>query len=354
MVERPAGVIGGFDCHIDFHVAVVLDPLGQLLGKGSFPATSAGYRKAFGWMSAFGTVIAVGVESTGSYGSGLSRFLAKQGLRVIEVNQPHPHTRARRGKNDAIDAEAAARKVLSGEAAGAAKDSSGIVESIRQLTVAHNGATKARTAALCQFRDLVVTAPAAIREKLAVRKTLESKARLCLRIRPDPGPVAAPVNAAKVALRSVARRIQHLTKEIEEIHTQLEELTAIAAPTTLSRLGLGTHNTAVLMTAAGENIERFKSEASFAHLCGVAPISATSGRTKRHRLNHAGNRQANRALHMIAIVRLRYCTRTRTYMERRLKEGKTKREIIRCLKRYLVREVFRALRADLSTLVVRT
>jgi transposase len=354
MADDLVGVIGGFDCHIDFHAAVALDSLGQLLGTEFFPATSDGYRKALGWVSGFGPVIAVGVESTGSYGSGLSRFLANEGLRVIEVNQPHPHTRTRRGKDDAIDAEAAARKVLSGEATGAAKDSTGIVESIRQLTVARTGATKARTAALCQFRDLVITAPAPIRENLAVRRTLESKARLCVRTRPNPGTPTNPVNAAKVALRSVARRIQHLAEEIKELDARLKGLIAIAAPGTLRRLGLGTHNTTTLLTAAGENIERFSSEASFAHLCGVAPIPATSGRTRRHRLNHAGNRQANRALHMIAIVRLLYCGRTQAYMERRLTEGKTKREVLRCLKRYLVREIYRTLRADLTTLSLRT
>jgi len=194
-------------------------------------------------MCGFGPIIAVGVESTGSYGSGLSRFFAKKGLRVIEVNQPHPHTRARRGKDDAIDAEAAARKVLSGEAAGAAKDTSGIVKSIRQLTVARSGATKARTAALCQFRDLVITAPAAIRENLDERKTVESKARLCVRIRPDPGTPVDPITAAKVTLRSVARRVQHLAEEIEELDSRLEDLIAIAAPATLRGLGLGTQNT---------------------------------------------------------------------------------------------------------------
>jgi len=131
-------------------------------------------------------------------------------------------------------------------------------------------------------------------------------------------------------------------------------LVAIAAPNTLGRLGVGTHNTASLPVAAGENIERFRSEASFAHLCGVAPLPASSGRTLRHRLNHGGKQQANRALHMIAIVRLRYCPRTRVYRDRRIQEGETKTEVIRCLKRYLVRELFRSLRADLSTLHTRT
>jgi transposase len=352
MSDAVEGVIVGFDCHVDSHVAAALDPLGRLLGTASFCTTSTGYQNALAWMRAFGPVIAVGVESTGSYGAALARFLTDARIRVVEVNQPHPHTRSRRGKDDPIDAEAAARKVLSGEARGAAKDTSGIVESIRQLMVARDGAVKARTAALCQLGDLVVTSPAPLREKLARRRSLEGKAALCCRLRPS-GEGQDPMRAAKIALRSVARRIQELAVEIDRLAEELDALVAIAAPNTLGGLGLGTHNTATLLVAAGENIDRFRSESSFAHLCGVAPLPASSGRTTRHRLNHGGNRQANRALHMIVIVRLRYCLQTRAYRDRRIQEGKTKAEVIRCLKRYVVREVFRTLRADLGTLTAR-
>jgi len=354
MRGAPVGVIAGFDCHTDMHVSAALDPLGRLLGTESFRATPDGYRQALAWLGSLGPIIAVGVESTGSFGAALARFLGEQGLRVIEINQPHPYTKARRGKNDAIDAEAAARKVLSGEATGAAKDTSGIVEAIRQLTVARDGAIKARAAALCQFGDLVVTAPAPLRDRLAERKTLEGKAALCTPMRADLSNRRDPTTAAKVALRSVARRIVTLTAEAAVLAAQLDRLVAIAAPTTLRQLGLGTQNTAALLIAAGENIERFSSEAAFAHLCAAAPVPASSGRTRRHRLNYSGNRQANRALHMIVIVRLRYCPMTRAYMDRRLRDGKTKLETIRCLKRYVVREVYRTLRADLGTLAART
>lgn len=354
MRDAPVGVIGGFDCHSDMHVSAALDPLGRLLGTESFRATGDGYRQALAWLGSFGPIIAVGVESTGSFGAALARSFGEQGLRVIEINQPHPYTKARRGKTDAIDAEAAARKVLSGEATGAAKDTSGIVEAIRHLTVARDGAIKARAAALCQFGDLVVTAPTAVRERLSARKTLEGRAALCARMRPNLSNHTDPATAAKVALGSVACRIVTLTREAAELAAQLNRLVAIAAPITLQQLGLGTQNTAALLIAAGENIERFRSEAAFAHLCAAAPVPASSGRTTRHRLNSSGNRDANRALHMIVIVRLRYCPRTRAYMERRLREGKTKKETIRCLKRYLVREVYRTLRADLGTLITRT
>jgi len=354
MPDSPRAVIGGIDCHTDFHIAVALDPLGRVLGTESFPATCAGYDSTYRWLASFGPIAAVGVESTGSYGAALARSLAGRGCRVIEVNQPHRHLRSRRGKDDAIDAEAAARKVLSGEATAAAKDTTGIVESIRQLSVARNSAVKARTAALCQLGDLLVTAPAALRAQLDGRRTLEGKAAVCARLRPDTSRLADPAQAAKAALASLGRRIAQLGAEADELERSLGRLVAAAAPATVSRLGCGTHHTATLLIAAGENIDRLGSEASFAHLCAVAPIPASSGRTSRHRLNYAGNRAANRALHMIVLVRLRYCERTRSYLDRRVAQGKTKKEAIRCLKRFIARELYRTLRADLATLKTRT
>ena len=350
MPHESVGIIGGFDCHSAVHVGAALDSLGRLLGTASFPATPAGYRRALAWIRAFGPVAAVGVESTGSYGAALARVLGDAGERVIEINQPHRHIRARRGKSDTIDAEAAARKVLSGEATGTAKDTGGIVESIRLLSVARDGAVKARKAALCQLGDLLVTAPAAIREQLSMRRSLEGKATVCASFRIRRMEAVDPFIAAKLALRSVARRVLELTREAKALATQLDDLVTRAAPTTRGQLGLGTQNTATLLVAAGENIDRLRSEAAFAHLCAAAPIPASSGRTTRHRLNPNGNRQANRALHMVVIVRLRYCARTRAYLERRVEEGRSKREAIRCLKRYLAREVYRTLREDLRAL----
>lgn len=354
MPDQHQAVIGGIDCHSDFHVVAALDALGRVMGTESFPATSAGYRLTYMWLASFGRIAAVGVESTGSFGAALTRSLIERGCRVIEINQPHPHLRSRRGKNDAIDAEAAARKVLSGEATAAAKDTTGVVEAIRQLSVARNSAVKACTAALCQLGDLLVTAPAALREQLDGRRTLEAKAAVCARLRPDTDRLADPAQAAKTALCTLGRRIARLGAEAADLERHLDRLVAAAAPSTLSRLGCGTHHTATLLVAAGENIDRLGSEASFAHMCATAPVPASSGRTSRHRLNFAGNRAANRALHMIVLVRLRYCERTRSYMERRLTEGKTKKEVIRCLKRFVARELYRTLRADLATLTTRT
>lgn len=313
MPDSPRTVIGGIDCHTDFHVAAALDPLGRVLGTESFPAACAGCRSTCRWLVSFGPIAAVGVESTGSFGAALARSLVERGRRVVEVNQPHLHTRARRGKTDAIDAEAAARKVLSGEATTAAKDTTGIVEAIRQLSIARNGAVKARSAALCQLGDLLVTAPAALRAQLDTRRTLEGKAAVCARLRPDTSRLADPAQAAKAALRSLGRRIAQLGSEAAELERHLDKPVAVAAPATLSRLGCGTHHTAALLVAAGENIDRLGSEASFAHLCAAAPVPASPGRTSRHRPNFSGNRTANRALHMIVIVRLRYRERTRAY-----------------------------------------
>ncbi len=354
MPDQQQAVIGGIEGHTDFGVAAALDPLGRVLGTQSFPATCAGYRLTHTWLASFGPITTVGVESTGSFGAALTRSLIDQGCRVIEINQPHPHLRSRRAKNDTIDAEAAARKVLSGEATAAATDTTGTVEAIRQLSITRNSAVKARAAALCQLGDLLVTAPAALRDQLDTRRTPQGTAAVCARLRPDTDRLADPAQAANPALRSLGRRVAQLGAEADELGRRLDRLVATAAPTTLSRLGCGTHHTATLLVAARHNIDRLSTEASVAHLCAAAPVPASSGRTQRHRLNFAGNRDANRALHMIVIVRLRYRERTRSYTERRLAQRKTKKEAIRCLKRFVAPQLYRTLRADLATLTTRT
>jgi transposase len=340
-------VVGGVDCHSRVHHAVALDQTGRRLGDRAFPATSAGYADLLGWLRRFGAVAVVGVESTGSYGAALTRFLLGAEVRVVEVNQPHAHLRRRRGKTDAVDAEAAARKVLSGEATAIPKDMSGAVEAIRQVRLARRSAVSARSIALCQLGDLIVTAPAALRARLS-RKTLRGQAGICARLRPDRRRLADPVQAAKLALRTLARRIEALDAEIAQLDEYLEQLVPAVAPRTVALLGIGPHHAGQLLVTAGQNITRLHSEAAFAHLCGVDPIPASSGKTTRHRLNHGGDRDANSALHMIAIVRLRYCERTKAYAARRTAEGRSKREIIRCLKRYLAREIYRSLRTDLA------
>jgi transposase len=350
MPKNKPVVIGGVDCHKQTHHAFVLTEHGQRLADREFPATQAGYRGLLEWLRSYGQLTRVGVEGTGSYGAGLCRHLGRAGVEVIDVNRPHQQLRQRRGKSDPIDAEGAARSVLSGQATAIAKDSTGIVEAIRQLRVARETAVKARTAALCALGELIVSAPAELRESLAERKTLPGQATLCARSRPDPARLAEPTQAAKMALRSVARRIQDLDAEITQLDDQLRPLVARAAPRTIALLGIGTHHAGQLLVTAGENITRIRTEAAFAHLCAAAPIPASSGQTRRHRLNPYGNRQANRTLHLIAIVRLRYSPATRAYAERRRGDGMSNKDILRCLKRYIAREVYRTLRADLTAL----
>jgi transposase len=350
MTQDQPLVIGGVDAHADTHHFAALDQRGALLATKEFPTTTPGYAQALDWLSGFGEIDAVAVESTGSYAAALVRYLREHDVRVVEVNQPHAHTRRRIGKSDPIDAEMAARLLLAGKATVTPKETDGIIESIRMLRVARNSAVKSRTAATVQIRDLIITAPQPLRDQLADRKTLRGKATICARFRLSEDNLSRPLHAAKFALRSLAQRIEALDREIDSLGQQLELLVAAAAPRTTALLGISTGHAGQLLITAGENIDRLNGEASFAALCGASPIPASSGKTTRHRLNPGGDRQANRALHLIAVCRLRYCQRTRAYAERRAREGKSQREIMRCLKRYIAREVYNTLRADLSHL----
>jgi transposase len=336
----------GVDTHKDIHVAVALDGLGRRLGTLSVPAIPAGYENLVNWARGFGPLERAGVEGTGSFGAGLTRFLQEaEGTKVFEVIRPKRRDQYRSGKSDPIDAEAAARSVLAGTAIGQPKDADGEVEMIRTLRITRRSALKARAQAANQIQALLVTAPEGLKSELCELSTarlIEKASRL------RPGATLSDVEAAtKFALRSVARRYQHLSKEISELDEQLNRLVIEVAPQLVAVEGIGTDTAASLLIAAGDNPERLKNEAAFAHLCGAAPIPASSGKTVRHRLNRHGDRDANRALYVIAICRMSRDKRTRAYVERRTKEGKSKKEIIRCLKRYIAREVYRIL-ASLS------
>jgi transposase len=350
MTDQRGAVVAGVDAHTDEHHVAVVDVQGRLLGAAAFPTTAEGYALLISWLRRHGRIDRVGVESTGAYAAGLVRELLVNGIRVVEVNQPHPHARQRLGKSDPIDAELAARAALSGTAAAVPKQTSGIVEAIRQLSVARAGALKARTAALQQLDDLVITAPEQLRGQLRHGRTLKARASLCLNLRPDNNRLHEPLQAAKLALRSLARRVRDLDREIVELDQKLEQLVTAAAPRTVQLFGVGTQSASQLLLTAGQNIDRLKGEAAFAKICGAAPIQASSGRTTRYRLDFGGDRQANRALHMIAVCRLRYCHRTQAYAARRKAEGLNRREILRCLKRYIARETYHTLRADLEAL----
>jgi transposase len=336
-LTRTATVFGGVDTHADTHVAAAIDPIGRLLGTAEFATTPTGHRELLCWLRNHGDVETVGVEGTGAWGAGLARFLARAGVAVVEVDRPNRQHRRRHGKSDPVDAEAAARAALSGDACGVPKSRSGAVESIRALRVARRSALKARTQAGNQLHALVVTAPYKLRERLRGLPTR----RLALHTtRLRPGDPATPTGGTKTSLRSIGRRWIALDTEIQELSDLLDTLVADTAPDLIARHGVGTETAAALLIAAGDNPHRLHSEASFAALCGTSPIDASSGRNQRHRLNRGGNRDANNALWWITIVRMRSCDRTKAYVAKRTSEGLTKKEIIRCLKRYIARELY--------------
>ncbi|WP_375502157.1 IS110 family transposase [uncultured Jatrophihabitans sp.] len=349
MARTKRQIIGGVDTHASTHHAAVLDLHGRLLDDAQFAATPAGYAQMLSWMRKRGQVQSVGIEGTGAYGAGLARHLHEHGVDVLEVPRPDRRLRRQRGKSDPIDAEAAARTVLAGNASGAPKLATGPIEAIRMLRVARTGAVKAKTAAANTLQAVLVTAPEPLRGQLRALSTAEL-INACLRLRPDTTSLHDPVQAAKMSLRSIATRARALDTKARTLKKQLDALTAAAAPATSAIFGLGPDTVSALLIAIGDNPDRLRSEAAFAHLCGVAPIPASSGKTNRHRLHRGGDRSGNRALHIAVVVRLRYDPRSRAYATRRTTQGKTMPDIIRCQKRYLAREVFTALRADYAAI----
>jgi transposase len=341
IVEAARPVTGGVDTHLDVHVAAALDPIGGVLGVESFSTTPKGYRSLLEWLGSFGPVAKVGVEGTGAYGAGLARFLRTSGIEVIEVSRPNREERRLQGKSDPIDAVEAARSALSGRARATAKSRDGQVEAIRALLVAKRSARVARTRALTQIRNLCVTGPDGLRARLqgVSSDTLAGKAASLRPRRSDP-----VEHGTSVAVASLGRRVLALDEETARLDELLGELVAEVAPQLLEIHGIGVDTAAVLLEVAGDNGERVRSEAAFARLCGVAPLPTGSGKTSgRYRLSRGGNRQANQALWRIVMTRMAFDPRTKAYVERRTREGLSKREVIRVLKRYVAREVYRHL-----------
>ena len=337
--DRIDGVVvfGGVDTHRDAHVGAVVDTAGRLLGSAQFRADPGGYAQLVAWMESRGRIRGVGVEGTGSYGAGLARHLGEAGIGVVEVNRPNRQLRRRRGKDDHTDAEAAARAALSGEATAVPKSGDGPVEWIRMLTVVRRSAVKNHTQAANQIHSVAVTAPEPLKAQLR-GLNLKAQVRVCARFRPSG---ESSVSYAKQALRRLARRYQTLDTEIAELDVEIRRLCAKTNPALLAAHGVGPDSAAALLIAAGDNPERMKSERSFAALCGVSPVQASSGRTVRHRLNRGGNRQANSALWRIATTRMRTDASTKEYVTKRQAQGKKRTEIIRCLKRHIAREIYR-------------
>jgi transposase len=342
-------IIIGVDTHKYAHVAVAVDHLGARIAAQHVAANREGYAQLEAWAASLagnGRVVAYGVEGTGSYGVGLASFLRRTGHRVIEVNRGDRRSRRSNGKSDTLDAEAAARAVLGGQAVAIPKSADGAAEMIRQIKIARDTARKAKTSAIVTLKALIVTAPAELREQLS---GLSDKALIdrCAGLRP--GALLSPIASTKHALRTLAKRFLMLQAEIGEHDAILDDLTRNHAPTLREGIGVGADTAAEMLIVFGDNPERIHSEAAFSKLCGASPIPASSGLTNRHRLSRAGHREANAALYRAVIVRMRFHRPTIDYVARRTAEGLSKRDIIRCLKRYLAREIFQAVMTDHRT-----
>ncbi|WP_165174118.1 IS110 family transposase [Adlercreutzia sp. ZJ242] len=349
MAEERRFVIGGVDTHRDRHCAAAVDATGAQLGCRFFAADGGGYAELVSWLEGLGELRALGVEGSGGYGAGLCAYAQGRGVPVVEVSWPDRAERRRRGKSDQMDAYHAAASVLSGRAHSPAKDRRGDVEGLRALRVAYEGAVKARTAARNSLHALVAAAPDRMRARLRALPARELVGACASLRAPGEGPLDAE-RAAEAALRSVARRVRALDGEAAELGALIDAMTLELAPATRALPQVGPQCAAALVLCAGANPGRLASEASFSALCGASPVPVSSGRTDRHRLNLAGDRRANSALYLIAIGRMRSPGESRDFVAARMASGKTKREAIRMLKRYIARQVFHALRRDLARL----
>lgn len=332
-------VVIGVDTHDLIHVAVGVDHLGRRLGDISIATSAAGYEEFLAWAFALGEVSAVAMEGTGSYGHALCAKLQSRGVRVVEVTRPSRRNRRNRGKADLMDAEAAARAFLGGEVTAEPRGSDVSVAMIRTLRVAREAFVNQRTQTINQLRALVVTAQPALREALAGLSAPQLVHRVArLRV----AGVATPSDASRFAMRQLARHVRDIDLQVAELDAQITPLVTRRAPELLAVHGVGI-DVAGNVLVAWDNAHRIRSEAAFAALCGVAPVPASSGKTNRHRLSRGGDRTANRALWRIVLTRMRTDERTRDYLARRQAEGKSKREVVRCLKRYVAREIYHVL-----------
>lgn len=344
---RSGHVVIGVDTHKHIHVAAVMDSVGGILATLTIATDTAGFKQLLEWATGYGKIVAFGIEGTGSYGAGLTSFLRRHNHKVVEVARPDRRLRRLNGKSDTLDAENAARAVLAGFATAVPKTADGAVEMIRQLKVAHDTAVKGRTGAMVTLKAMLVHATEDLRRETA-RKTQKMIARHCAALRPRG--LNTPEDANRHALRSIAKRWIALNDEITELEAQIEQLVVRRAPHLLDEFGIGIDTAAEILIVAGDNPERITSEAAFAKLAGISPVPTGSGMTSgKHRINHGGHRQLNAAIYRTVIVRMRLHEPTIAYVARRTAEGKSKRDIIRCLKRYVIREVYHLVKTDPRT-----
>jgi transposase len=341
MTKEDQKVIAGIDTHAETHHVAIITETGLHLADREFSAAGSGYQGIIKFITRFGPVLAVGVEGTGSYGAELSRVLTRQGMHVVEVMRPNRQARRLRGKSDPLDAYQAAESVLAGHATATPKSRDGAVESLRVLRAERATAMRARIAVMAQAKAILVTAPEAIRARY---RAMTSPALMAALEKTRPaGPPSEPLTSTATVLKRLAVRYRHLHQELGLIDAELDTILALHAPMLRDVQGVGTDVASQLLVTVGDNPERVSTEAKFAALVGVAPIPASSGKMSRHRLSRAGDRQANKAIHRVVLVRMRYDSRTRSYVARRRQEGKSTKEIMRCLKRYVAREVYEQL-----------
>ncbi len=344
---RSGHVVIGVDTHKHIHVAAAMDSIGGILATLTVATDTAGFRQLIQWAAEFGKIIAFGIEGTGSYGSGLTSFVRHHGHKVIEVSRPDRRLRRLNGKSDTLDAENAARAVLAGFATAIPKTADGAVEMIRQLKVAHDTAVKDRSAAMITLKAMIVHAPEQLRTETA-KKTQRMIARHCAALRPRA--LETPDDSIRHTLRSIAKRWIALDEEIKELVAMIEQLVMKRAPHLLNEFGIGVDTAAEILIVVGDNPERIRSEAAFAKLAGISPVPTGSGMTSgKHRINHGGHRQLNAAIYRTVIVRMQHHEPTKAYVARRTTEGKSKRDIIRCLKRYVIREVYQLIKVNPRT-----
>ncbi|WP_277245595.1 IS110 family transposase [Micrococcus terreus] len=351
-VVRSGHVVIGVDTHKHVHVAAVMDTIGGILATLTITTDNGGFKQLLEWAPGFGKVLAFGIEGTGSYGATLTSFLRRHGHKVVEAGRPDRRSRRANGKSDTLDAENAARSVLAGFATATPKSADGAVEMIRQLKIAHDSAVTDRSAAMVTMKAMLVHGSDELRRETS-RKSQIMLARHLAALRPRT--LASPDDALRHSLRSLARRWQQLDAEAKELSSMIAQLVVDTAPQLLEQFGIGVDTAAEILIVVGDNPERIRSEAAFAKLAGISPVPTGSGMTSgRHRVNHGGHRQLNAAIYRTVIVRMRFHEPTVAYVARRTAEGKSKREIIRCLKRYVIREVYHLIKIDPRTGEIRS